>query len=572
MTDKTYDVVIVGSGFAGSLIADSLMEAGIDVVLLEAGLPIEDEKHIRHNLREVIANSDESEISAPYLHLLAPQDRARKSDYYEQEIGPAFDEFGGKYLRLVGGTGLAWLGTALRMCPNDFRMRTEYGLGRDWPLSYADLEPWYCAAEEAIGVAGATEADTSLAAPRSKPFPMPPIPQSYADHYMIERLGNLHFGSQKIQIVPTPQARNSIDGYNGRPLCEGYSSCVPLCPVGAKYDPLVHLRRALLAGAELIAGATVTNLDVDADGHVTTAWFRAIDGEIGSVKAKIFILAANGIETPKLLLQSNHQYSAGLANGSGQVGCNLMDHVEKHSCAIAPDPIFPYRGPQSTSGIEVIRDGKFRRKRAAFRTALRNDGWRNVNGAPFGSPSSSNRMLAGTLIEYVEKEGLFGQPLRNRIKQIGLRQCALQSVVEMLPDVENRISLSNEKKDASGLPRPEIHFRIDQYTKAGIISAGELHRKLFKVLGCCENSTFIDLQDDKHKSDAAGSHIMGTTIMGGNPKNSVVDLECRTHAHKNLFIGGSAVFPTGATSNPTLTICALALRIAHSVKEMLRTV
>ncbi|UES60122.1 GMC family oxidoreductase (plasmid) [Roseibium aggregatum] len=571
MTPPSHDVAIIGTGFAGSLIAQSLAEAGMNVLMLEAGLPFEDERHLRHSLRDAFAVSDEGEIFAPYSDLLAPQERGRKSEYYVQDKDGAAGGFDGHYLRLVGGTGLAWLGTALRMCPNDFRMRTEYGRGRDWPISYADLEPWYCAAEREIGVAGTEEADASLRSSRSQPFPMPPIPQSYADRYAEDRIDGLRFGSSDIRIVPTPQARNSVDGYNGRPLCEGYASCVPLCPAGAKYDPLVHLRRALLAGAELYAGTVVIHLETTEDGRVAKAWFLDPDGNAGSVAARVFVLAANGIETPKLLLQSNHRFPQGLANESGQVGRNLMDHAEKHSCALVPDPIFPYRGPQSTSGIEMLRDGAFRKDRSAFRTALRNDGWRNVNGAPSGNPQAS-RMLEGTLLDLVGNRNLSGLRLRRKIEEMGVRQFALQSVLEMLPDPENRISLSTAEKDALGLPRPDIRFSIDRYTRDGIEVAAGLHRKIFQRLGCASETVFVDLQPDPTGSDAGGSHIMGTTIMGTDPRASVVDPHCRAHAHGNLFIGGSSVFPTGGTSNPTLTICALALRIAHTVTERMQTI
>ncbi|MEZ2127911.1 MULTISPECIES: GMC family oxidoreductase [unclassified Sinorhizobium] len=567
MTDGVHDVAIIGSGFAGSLIAHALAEEGLNVVIVEAGGAFEDERHVRQTLREAFTSSDEDELFAPYAGLVAPQPRGHKAAYYVHNNDPEPSQFGGEFLRLVGGSGLAWLGTALRMCPNDFRMQSAFGRGVDWPISYPDLEPWYCKAEQELGVAGEPDADTSLGSYRSQPFPMPAIAQSYADRQVADRTMTLSFETSPLHVVATAQARNSIDGYNGRPLCEGYASCVPLCPVGAKYDPLIHLRRALLSGAELLPEAIVTQLDISDEGRVTSAVFRRADGSTGTVYARTFVLAANGIETPRLLLLSNQKRSAGLANESGQVGRNLMDHPEKHSCAILPDPIFSYRGPQSTSSIETLRDGPFRKHRAAFRTALRNDGWRIANGAPSGQ---SGKALHGTLIELVEQRGLFGRALRSALEYLGPRQFALQSVVEMLPNAENRVSLSPSLTDELGSPRPVIRFRIGSYERDGIAAAARLHARIFDALGCRSGDIFIDLQEKATEPDAAGSHIMGTTIMGKDPATSVVDPNCRTHDHHNLFIVGSSVFPTGAAANPTLTISALALRAAQYIKGTMR--
>lgn len=568
MSTQLVDVAIVGSGFAGALIADVLTEAGIGVALFEAGLPFDEQRHIRHQRREAFANSNQEELFAPYSDTLPHPGFGSNSYIHLNEAGQG--QFQGQYLGVVGGTGLAWLGTALRFCPNDFQTGTVYQRGPDWPLSYNDLEPWYCKAEAAIGVAGCPDADNALNSSRSMPFPMPAIPQSYADRLVSNKVRGLCFSGKEIEIVSTPQARNSIDGYNDRPLCEGYSSCVPLCPVGAKYDPLVHLRRALLNGAELVSGAVVHTLDTAADGRVTGANFRLLDGSSGTVSARLFVIAANGIETPKLLLQSNHQYPAGVANQSGLVGCNLMDHAEKHSWAIVPTPIFPYRGPQSTSGIECLRDGSARRHRAAFRTALRNDGWRNINGAPFDQALSPLAAPKGALSELVYR-GLVGKELFQSAQRHALRQFALQSVVEMLPDPCNRITLSPDATDRLGLPLVRIRFKLDEYSRRGIADAARLHRAIFEKLGCNPALTGINLHEDETASDAGGSHIMGTTVMGDDPKHSVVDADCMAHGHKNLFIAGSSVFPTGAAANPTLTLCAISLRLAQHLKAALQT-
>lgn len=564
MSDSDYDVIIIGSGFAGSLIAKTLAERGLTIAVLEAGGSLPEERHIRQSLREAFANSDEEEVVAPFRKHLPLDERAHRARPYVSKNDVTTGRFDADYLRLVGGTGLAWLGTALRMSPSDFRMHSLYGQGADWPISYDELEPWYCLAEEELGVAGDGESDLVLGAVRSKTHPMPPIAQTYSDRYVATRTRGLKFNDQLLQVLSTPQARNSLDGYNGRPQCEGYGSCVPLCPVGAKYDPLVHLRQAVLSGADLFEGATVTELEAEETGYISAARIIRPNGSEHILRARLFVVAANAIETPKLLLQSKGFCAGGLANESGLVGRYLMEHPQKYSCALLPDPIFAYRGPQSTAGIEHVRDGPFRKQRAAFRTALRNDGWRIANGAPLGE---ENGFVHGTILDFVDRRGLVGSSLRSVVEDEMPRHFALQSVVEVLPNIENSVSLSRSHTDGTGRPRAEIHFRIGQYERDGIVAASRLHEAVFSALGCRAEDVYLNLRHDPAEPDGPGSHIMGTTVMGDEPKNSVVDRNCQSHAHANLFIVGSSVFPTGSTANPTLTICALALRAAHFIQH-----
>ncbi|CDZ67874.1 Glucose-methanol-choline oxidoreductase [Neorhizobium galegae bv. orientalis] len=567
MVEKRYDVAIVGSGFAGALIADSLVSSGLKVVILDAGSGFEDEKHLRATLLESYHNSDEPELFAAYSDFLAPTEGLHAHPYYDQMIGSGYS---GNFLRIVGGTGIAWLGTSIRMCPSDFAMKTLYKKGCDWPISYSDLEPWYCVAERELSVAVTIDADILFNSYHSECYPMLPVPLSYVDQYVMERLTDLTFEGKALYVSSTPQSRNTADGYYGRPVCEGYASCVPFCPVGAKYDPLIHLRRALLSGAELLQETVVTHLDADATGKVTSGTALQEGTLIANIEARVFVIAANGIETPKILRQSNQHYENGLANESGLAGCNLMDHLGKHSCSILRDPISPYRGPQSISGIEVIGDGPFRMERAAFRTAFRNDGWRIINGGPSGpGGGQAGPNLGASVFSFVEEEGLFGSNLKETLGHVLQWQFAFQSVVEMLPASNNRVTLSRNLRDRNGLPRPAIHFQIDDYTRAGLAAAAGLHTQIFDTLGVSANNKFIHLNAGPDRAGAAGSHIMGTTVMGSDPRTLVIDSNCRAHGHPNLFIAGSAPFATGGTSNGTLTICALALRISSFLKKEL---
>jgi choline dehydrogenase-like flavoprotein len=171
---------------------------------------------------------------APYEIAPYAESPATIKDTYIQQDGP--DPFRSTYLRLVGGTTWHWLGTALRLLPSDLELRSRYGVGEDWPLRYSDLAPWYDAAESELGVSGPD--DDFLGPPRQKPYPMPGLPAALGDRLIEQIAGGFGF---KVRV--SPQARNSRP-FDGRPACCASSSCIPICPVQAKYDATVHLRKA----------------------------------------------------------------------------------------------------------------------------------------------------------------------------------------------------------------------------------------------------------------------------------------------------------------------------------------
>jgi choline dehydrogenase-like flavoprotein len=408
------------------------------------------------------------------------------------------------------------------------------------------LESWYCNAEKELGVAGDdTEWKNVHGAFRSQPFPMRKIWPSWSDQLFARALGSVRIEGNKLDVLSTPSARNS-EAYDGRPPCAGNASCVPICPIGAKYDATVHLGKASRNGAQLRERCVVTKLLADPDGAVHRVQYKQWDGTGSEVWGRVVVLVANAIESAKLLLLSAGEHAPqGVANSSGLVGRNLMDHLQKAVLATSPNPTFPFRGPPSTSGIETFRDGEFRKRHGAFRLSLGNDGW-SRSGSPYSD-----------VAQLVQTEGLFGEELRKRVFHDVSRQVRVSCSVEVLPNADNRIDLSDQT-DSFGLPRPKISFATDDYTRTAFVPAVDTMLEIVRAI----DATPINFNRDPLNYSGAG-HVMGTCRMGFEAGKSVVDPDGRSHDHRNLYILGGSTFPTCGTANPTITIAALALRAAN---------
>ena len=536
MTMIEADAVIVGSGFAGALLAERLSGAGVRTAVLEAGPRVD-----RAAAFETFLGAAIKVPESPYERTAdADFPVSHDNDHWYRQSGP--DKFRSTYLKAVGGTSWHWLGTCVRYLPSDFRMRSLFGRAVDWPIGYDELEPFYTAAERELGVAGDSSMDQG--SPRSGPFPMPPVPQTYLDGVYERALAGTAY-----RVEMTPQARNSV-ARDGRPACCGSATCIPICPVAAKYDATVHLDRAEAEGAALLERTTATFIEIEDGGGVSGIRFRRPDGSGGMVRGRIYILAANAVETPRLLLHSRTERApAGIANRSDQVGRNLMDHPIQLSWALAGEPVWPYRGPISTSGIENLRDGDFRRDRSALRIQVSNDGWNWPTGGPV--------MLADMLT----RRGLRGAALRQAMADHAARHVQLAAMTEQLPESGNRVMLDGHDRDAYGVPLPRMHYRVGPYSRGGLDAARGIHDEIFARLNASEV---------QHSDDFQGAgHIIGTTRMGDDPGLSVVDNDLRCHDHSNLFLVGAGAFPTSSTANPTLTIAALALRAANTLVETL---
>ena len=527
-------VVIVGAGVAGMLAAYRLAQAGAHVLVLEAGPPVVRSEALA-NYRSAVAKTPES----PYPDTAyAPRPTVLDLEGYYVQEGPEL--FKSTYERRVGGTTWHWLGTSMRHLPNDFRMRSRYDVAVDWPISYDDLEPWYLEAEQELGVAGDSGQD--LGSPRSGSFPMKALPLTYLDKQVALAANKLG-----LDVRVTPQARNS-QFFDGRPPCCGNATCVPICPIAAKYDATVHVRKAQALGVQVVDQAIVHQVEVDSEGRVTGVRFKRPNGDEQRAIAHIYVLAAHAIETPKILLMSRTDaLPNGVANSSDQVGRNLMDHPVQLSWALAKEPLYPHRSPLENAGIEDFRDGEFRRDYSAFRMAIGEDGW-SFPGTP---PTALTAMLI--------RQGHRGKGLREQINAHAARQIRFANLMEQLPDPENRVTPAFDQLDAIGIPRPRIQYRLDEFTVRGMAEARQVSEQVFQAMDAL-------LIEHGEEHEGAG-HVIGTYRMGSDPRTSVVDPEQRSHDHPNLFLLGSGVFPTSGTANPTLTLAALALWAAATIQR-----
>ncbi len=559
---EEYDVIIIGAGIVGALMAWKLALQGVRVLILEAG-DYGPEDASGDDLQSRLKKVEQWALSAPRIpsspytgtradeKVPRPIVTAIADNYYDQSESPQV--YWSNYERLVGGSTWHWLGNVPRLLPNDFKMRTRYGVAVDWPMTYDDLEPYYVEAEHAIGVAGDhAQWDGVHGAYRSKPYPMQKVWECYGDAVIKARLAGKSIRGAPLDVLPTPQARNS-EPFDNRSPWAGNSICVPICPIQAKYDATVHLKKAIAIQDDVLQPrCVVTRLETGTDNRVSTVHYQQwsadpnVPDEAKTVTGRMVVLAAHAIESAKLLLMS------AVANRSDQVGRNLMDHLQGYGGAILPEPVFPFRGPPTTSGIDVFRDGHFRCDEAAFRMSMGNDGWGRQE-TPYE-----------TVSKLVRDEGVFGPELKRRIADRMTRMFRISYSTEQLPDPENRVTLSG-RQDPIGLPRPKIVYTVGDYNRRGFRTARLTVQQIFDYLEAEE--TDIRYPEDKRYSGAG--HIMGTCRMGHDPTTSVVNAECRAHDHPNLYVVGSAVFPTGGTANPTLTVAALALRAADAVNKQL---
>lgn len=540
MTDRTpterADVCVVGAGPAGALAAHRLASEGYDVVVLEAGERFAFEDRERRMERAI----------RPGHGPLSVWEMGGPRDAYTS-AGEWFYPLNRTRVKGVGGTTLHWQGMVMRLHESDFE---------SWPIEYADLRPYYAEAESALGVAGAD--DNPYAPPREEPFPMPGFEPSYSDSLFAEACERLG-----VTMHSVPNARNS-EGYDDRSACVGYGTCQPVCPSGAKYSADHHVEKAEREGARVLDQVPVQRLDHDESGErVTAAVYATPDGQTHRQEAREFVLAAGGVEIPRLLLLSNSdQYPDGLANSSGAVGRYFMEHLFAGAGGTLDRETRQNHVGFMTSECHQFYDDP---TRGTEGTAGGIPAWSGADGEPtpdsikleflnYAGPSPVEMALTGDE---------WGDDLLETLREGYGNSIAMGGLAGQRPRKENRIELDPTTTDDHGNPVPEIHWRVDDRTKASLRRANEIQRAVLDELGVDVSWTVGP------EATGPAYHHMGTTRMGTDPDESVVNPRLRTHDLRNLSVASSSVFVTSGAMNPTLTIAALALKAADHVGERL---
>jgi glucose dehydrogenase len=524
------DIVIIGSGIAGALCAWRLAGRGRKVLVLEAGPRIE-----RADVVKKFSSAHRYDYSWGYPNTpMAPRpDWSEGTDRYIVQDGPDIMPF--EYLRIVGGTTWHWAADCERALPSDLRLKSEYGVGLDWPFGYDQIEPYYAEVERELGVSGG--ADAHKGSPRSTALPLPPMPLIYGERVIADKLRNAG-----IDFVSQAVARNSV-AYDGRPQCDGFGMCLSICPIGAQYAAIVHIEKAEQRGARILANSRADRIEADESGRITAVQFARSDGATDRAVAKTYIIAANVVESPRLLLASaNERYPKGLANSSDQVGRNFMAHLALQARMEVADPVYLGRGPNCTQYIHSFRDGPLRRTESAAGMFVEN----------------TFNIFPTTLDLLAEK--LLPLDLDAAIRKRAIHDATFFAFVEQLPQPENRISIDWRERDSAGQPRIHLKYKIGEYEHRALAHTRERLESISRLLG----SKWI-----KYNDRAGASHLAGTLRLGSDPKTSVVNPFGRAHDHPNLYIVGGSVFPTSPAIAPTMTIAALSLRSADTIVRQL---
>jgi len=538
----TVDFVIVGAGAAGGVIARELSTAGLTVVVLEQGPWHQQADFMHHDELAVLVNNRYA--SDPGL----TQTTFRRSETEDAKVGA------GRilYHRLVGGGSVCFTANYWRLHEIDFVERTRVGPIRgaaleDWPIRYADLEPYYTRAEWELGVSGQAGA-SPFDPPRSRPYPLPPMPNK-SSGVLFER------AARKLGLHPFPAPLCIISQpYQGRTPCQHCGFCLGFpCEYGSKSSTLFTTIPAAVATGrcEIRAESYVRKIETNDRGRVTGVRYFDREKREHFQPARAVVVCANGAETPRLLLLSaTSRFPNGLANSSGVVGKYLMFNGAAIARALFEHPLNEFK---SVVVSRVIHDFYDSDPRRGF----------------YGGGGIDTRFVSYP-ISYA-LQGLppdaprWGAEYKRLLKENYTHTLGALSHTTSLPLETNNISLDPDVKDAWRLPAARVTYKDHPDDIRTMKFLLERSKELLEAAGARK------VWERPVSEQTFGFHLLGTCRMGNDPKDSVVNKYHRAHDVPNLFICDGSSLVTSGRGQPTCTIQALACRAADHIIRMAKS-
>lgn len=547
-----FDAVVVGSGAGGAAVTWRLCAAGLKVLLLEAGPRFDPARDYTlftpgwerrgfprpPGSRAEITYGELGRLSRVNADLASWNAvTGRQVTGTRRQVGVGYSHVLG-----VGGSTLHYVGEAHRMHPDSFRLQQDHGIGADWPISYADLEPYYIECERLIGVAGPAEAGTRW---RSMPYPLPPHPLSRAAEVLSK-------SGQRLGMDWHANARAALsEPYDGRPACNYCANCSRGCPIGDKGSAdVTFIRHAAATGnLTLESGAKVTRFILGRGGHIEALEF-AQNGRLRRQETPVLVLAAGAVQTPRLLLANDSaEHPRGLANGSGQVGRNFMETLSWRSAGLLPGLRMSHAGlpADAISWTHNAPDG--------------------VPDAVGGCRFSSNVQETGLVGPIAYGSRLvsgFGRAFKQEMRDVFGSAISVGAIGAVIPDDRSFVDLHPQRLDAHGLPLPRIHSVLTENSLQLLHFMARRARALLAEAG-----VEAPLEEAGSWDEFSATHVFGTCRMGADADTSVTDRWGRSHDNPNLYIADASVFPSsGGGESPSLTIHALALRTADRLVAM----